>query len=308
MSDFAERKDSFVSASYTSQKRRLNARRNHGAPMLRQLQRSETPVMMGQPYYGTKYDNKAHSDTTHFEQLYNMARRETSSNSLSGIEQEAERCTEQYARPLRDLVNNRTYVQRGQKLEGGSKPLPEVPTGLKETSVNDSIEDEDEARLYYGKNLGFSFIPGDDYGNLALGRERTQATVLALGGFGNRGRPSSSYLPSSSDVTDPVPPQKQRRKRPVLGKRRETNTVEERKPTPSYEFEPMRSDSQTSIVTAVPDQYAGRSECPEHVRDAPSRPKPSHLSSSNEAIIAAVRAVAEERLPPELHRYDTLMG
>jgi hypothetical protein len=302
MSDFAERKDSFLSSSYTSQRRVLNARRNHGAPGSRRPQRSEIRTVIGQPHGDAKYDNtnnNAHSDTTHFEQLHNMACSETSSNSLSGIEQEAERCTEQYARPLRNFVNNRTYLERGQKFKDSSKPLPEIPISLKETPAKDSTEEKDGTRLYYSKNLivrsvthhrGFSFIPGDDYANLALGKGVTLATVLALNGFGSRGRPSSSYLTQSDDFIDPVPPKKQRRLKPALGGSRETNTVKERKLTAGCKVEHTRSDSRTSIVTTVPDQT---SKCSEYVEVAPSRPKPSRLSGSNEAIIAAVHAITK---------------
>jgi hypothetical protein len=254
MSDFAERKESFLSASYTSQRRVLNTKRDHCAPESRRPQRSEIHTVIGQPKGDAKYDNtnnNAHSDTTHFGQLHNMARNETRSTSLLGIEQEAERCTEQYARPLRNFVNNRTYLERGQKFKDGSKPLPEILISLKEKPAKDSTEEKDETRLYYGENLigrsvthhrGFSFIPGDDYGNLALGKGMTLATVLALNGFGTRGRPSSSYLPQSHDFIVPALPKKQRRLKPAVGRGRETNTVKERKLTIGCKVERARSD------------------------------------------------------------------
>jgi hypothetical protein len=253
-----------------------------------------------------EYDNENNSTNSGapcFEQLYHMACSETSSNSLLGLEQEAVRCREQYARPLRERVSNRTYVERVQNIKDGSKPLPEVPISLEQTPVRDSSEEEeDEGRLYDGENYigrsaihhrGFSFIPGDDFGNLALGRARTQAIVQALDGYGNNRRPPTSYLSWDHEFTDPIPVKKQRRTRPVLGEESEKNAVRKNKPTTGCDFEPTRSDSQTSIVTAVPAQYAGSSKGLERVKDAPGRPKPSRLTGSNEATIAAVRAIAE---------------
>jgi hypothetical protein len=287
MSDFAERKDSFMSAGYTSQRRMLNTRRNHGAFIPRQSRRSEAPIAIGQSNIETKYDNEksnADSDTIRFEQLYHMAHSDTSSDSLSGLEQEAECCREQYARPLRESASNHTRAERVQKIKNSCNPVAEDPTSPKQRPVKGSSEEEeDEGRLYHGGNFigrsvihhrGFSFIPGDDFVNLALGSART---VQALDGYGNNGRRPRSYLSSSNEFTDPIPAKKQRRKRPVLGEGRVKNAVRESNLTTGYEFEPTRNDSQTSIITAVPDQNAGR----------------SRLTGSNEATIAAVRAIAE---------------
>jgi hypothetical protein len=305
MSDFAERKDSFMSTSYTSQRRMLNARRKHGSFMPRQPQLSEAPIVIGQSKGSTKYDNEennVNSDTTHVEQLYHIARSEASSNSLSGLEQEAERCTETYAGPLRERISTRTYVERVHKIKDGSKPLPKIPTSPKITSSRDSSEEEeDEDSLYDGENFisrsvihhrGFSFIPGDDYGDFPLGRARIQATVQALDSNGNNGRRPGSYLSLNNEFIGQILAKKQLRTRPVLGEEGETNVVRESKPTTGCEFEPTRSGSQTSIVTAVPDQYAGSSKGLERFKDAPGRPQPSCLTGSNEATIAAVRAIA----------------
>jgi len=174
MSDFAERKDSFMSASFTSHRRMLNSRRNHGAVLAPQSRRPEIPIAICQPQGGTKYDseNNAKSGTARFEQLYRMARSDTSSNSLSGLKQEGERCREHYARPSRDRVSNRTYDKQAHK------------------SVKDSSgEEEDESGLCDSKNFvtttathhrEFSFVPGDDFGNLNFGGARIQATTPAL--------------------------------------------------------------------------------------------------------------------------------
>lgn len=267
MSDFAERKDSITSASLALQRRMLNARHNHGALIPRQSRRSEVPIVIGKSTSGTKYDNEnnnANSDTTRLEQLYHMSCSETSSNSLSGLEQEGNRCREQYARPLTERVSNRTYVERVQNIKDGSKPLPEVPTRQKQTFVRDfSEEEEDEGGLYDGENLigrsvthhrGFSFIPGDDFGNLAFGRAKAQATVQALDGYGNDGRPPSSNLSSNNEFTDPILAKKQHRTRLVLGEERQTNIDRESNPTTGYDLQATHSDSQTSIVTTLPDQ------------------------------------------------------
>jgi hypothetical protein len=305
MSDFAEREDSITSAGFTSQRRILNASHNHGALIPRQSRRSEVPITIGQSTGGTKYENENNNvnlDTTCFEQLYHMAHSETSSKSLSGLEQESERCREQHARPLRERASNRTYVERIQIIKDSSKPLPEAPTSPKQTSARDSSEEEEEegglydGEKFIGKSVthhrGFSFIPGDDFGNLDFGRAKAQATVQALDCYGNNGRPASSFLSSNNEFTDPIPAKKHRRKGPVLGEEREANAVRERKLTTGCDLQPMRSDSQISIAT-VPDQYAGSSKGLERVKDAPNRPKPSRLTGSNEATIAAVRAIAE---------------
>jgi hypothetical protein len=133
MSDFAERKDSFMSASYTSPRRTLNTKSNHGVFITRQSQRSEAPIAIGQSNGETNYGNKknkADSDTTRFEQLYHMARNDIGPNSLSGLEQEAERCREQYARLLRERVSNRTYVEGSGKLGMAASRFQKFPPAL----------------------------------------------------------------------------------------------------------------------------------------------------------------------------------
>jgi hypothetical protein len=182
-------------------------------------------------------------------------------------------------------------------MRDNNKLLPEAPNP-KQNPVKDSSEEEDEGGLYDGKNFistsathhrEFSFVPGDDFGNLNFGGARVQATTQALDVYGNNGRPPSSYLSLDNEPTDPISVKKQRRKGPpVLGEERETNAIRESKPTTDSNLQPTRSHSQTSIVTAVPDQYAGSSKGLERAGDAPNCPKPSYLGSSNEAAIAAI--------------------
>jgi hypothetical protein len=307
MSDFAERKDSLISSTYTLQKRKLNARYNNRWLVIpRPSHRRDSTIMMRQPDRDAKHENKnktADSDTTHFKQLYDMARMEKGSDFLSGLGQQTERSTEQHVRPLRGCVSNRTNVERGRNPGDGSKPHTEVRIVLGEISEKGSIKDEEDGdRLCNGENLfgrsvahhkRFSFIPGDDYGNLALSRRSQQATVLALDGSGDRGRHSSlSCLPSSPNIKNSVPHKGRGLTRPALGERGE-NTTRKKKPTTVCEFEPTRSDSQTSIVTTIQYQNGGSIKCSEPVMDAPRRPKPSRLSGSNEAKIAAVLAISE---------------
>ncbi len=276
MSNFSERKDSLVSASYTSRRRRLNTRRKNGALTPRQLQRSEQPTVIGQPSSSTKYANKntnANSDANHPEQLYDIAHCNTRSECLSRLEQNAQRCTEQYARSLGDLVSNRTHVVRDQKIKDSNKPLPEVPVGPKQAAAKDKNEEEeeDETILYYGEVFRgrsvihhgrFSFIPGDDYGTLDPGRARTQATVAALDGYGNSRRPSSSYLSPSNNFIEPVPPRKQRRIRPVLAEEGGANAVRGRSQTTGCEFA-------SSVATRKP---ASLQQCQINMPDAANAP------------------------------------
>lgn len=262
--------------------------------------------MMGQPCYNTKHDNKndkTYSDTTYSEELCDMTSSEIYSSSSPWFKREAERCHEQYERPLGELISKGTDIDRNWRSGDDSKQLPEVPFYLKELSVKDLVQgEEDNARPYCGEKAtgkaathhgGFSFIPGDDYGTLALGMGKTQATALAPDGFRNEGI-SRSYLPLNPGTVNPVLGEKPRRVRPLVGERGEMITVRERKVTTCCEFAPTYSDSQTNVVK-IADQYGGSSKCSEHehVKDAPRRPNASRLSDSNEAIIAAVRAIKE---------------
>lgn len=190
MSDFAERKDLSMSASYTSHRRILNTRHVDQSPIARRSYQAEAPFSFKQSKCTVRYgndDDESDSNTARFDQLCSLAYSEMSTDSSSIHARGLESRTKQHLSPLRQSNCYRPYIEPLHNFTYANKPLPDVPSCLKQQSLIDSAWEEQlessERQNPAGSAIqhrGFSFVPGDGYERLQLGRASMRAIVQAL--------------------------------------------------------------------------------------------------------------------------------
>lgn len=288
----------------------MNARSTAIGPVLQQPHRAGALTPLERSSSAIKYgyeDSNPDMNKAGIVRPYPSADSEASSDSTQALGPRVRHCTKQCLSPLSQSDSSCTYIKLSQDATDASAPRSDAPGGSKLPSMRDSVGDGDES---HRPNLSrsvirhreFSFVSGDDIGRLPLAESGERATIEALEVYENGQTIQVSYAQSNNDIRDQTPAERHRGSRTRLELWEEMVSARPSKPYIGRESGLLGIDWQSSVTTTHPGRSAESSKDSEPVKDAPKRSKPSR---SNEATIAAVRAVAEVgRTTPKSPRYD----